>query len=578
MKKRVLTLLLATTMVCGLFVGCGAEGSTNGQETATSDVAKEGTSEEKIEEKELVTIKVLAKNDYSADVKTEDWENYAVSKVVIKDLEEIGIRLEVEAVANDAFESVVNTRMASSSDVPDLIAYTWVGDSDNKVLKWGEAGLIYDLQELVDQYDEDGSIKAFYEKTTPGAWERNHTADGKLYWFNQLAGQNKWYDDVTGELFTHATPVGLSIRKDWCEELGIEWKEQVWTYEELYDAMVKMREKDANGNGAQDEILAVGYGHFDNGIAHGFGLTSKLLGGYYENEDVFFSNFYHENFPAYITFMNNLYNAGVLDPIMLSVKADQVISENRAIGAWSYADWDFEASLPEVEAGKDYYRWVIIDEDGDPTNGFPVRVDGFNGTTYNNFFVPKASGKAETIIKLFDYVYSDKYALLDQYGLEGDRYERNEKGLIVSKELAADHSNATFAETSGGLNVLPSLASEYGSMKFIYTQEDIDAIAPEDYMLRKNVFTKYFMTDLFPMTTQYEFSSQILALPTDEELAVVQEKAEVLNTYCKELLVDLIHGTKSIDDLADYQAEMDELGMQEYLAVMQARRDRVVDK
>ncbi len=48
----------------------------------------------------------------------------------------------------------------------------------------------------------------------------------------------------------------------------------------------------------------------------------------------------------------------------------------------------------------------------------------------------------------------------------------------------------------------------------------------------------------------------------------------VLDTYSSELLVDMILGRKSIDDLDQYIEEMKALGLDEYLAVYQARHDR----
>lgn len=49
-------------------------------------------------------------------------------------------------------------------------------------------------------------------------------------------------------------------------------------------------------------------------------------------------------------------------------------------------------------------------------------------------------------------------------------------------------------------------------------------------------------------------------LTTDEEQETLNEITNTLETYAKELLVDLILGNKSLDDLATYQAELEKLG------------------
>ena len=42
-------------------------------------------------------------------IKTENWEQYPISQELISDLEEIGIRLELECIDNESFENVVKT-------------------------------------------------------------------------------------------------------------------------------------------------------------------------------------------------------------------------------------------------------------------------------------------------------------------------------------------------------------------------------------------------------------------------------------------------------------------------------------
>ena len=66
------------------------------------------------------------------------------------------------------------------------------------------------------------------------------------------------------------------------------------------------------------------------------------------------------------------------------------------------------------------------------------------------------------------------------------------------------------------------------------------------------------------------------ALPTDEELEIVDEYRTVLETYASELLTDLILGRKSLDDLDKYIAEMEGLGLNEYCDMVAARYNRAI--
>ena len=148
MKKRILSLLLATAMAAGLLSGCGGNGEGKEEEQDNPGTVDDGE-----DEQELTTVRILCKNDMSDTVKTEDWEQYPVSQVFIEELEEIGIRLELECISNESVENVFTTRMASGQNMPDLIAYCWIGNGEQDVLEWAESGLVYPVNELLEQYD-----------------------------------------------------------------------------------------------------------------------------------------------------------------------------------------------------------------------------------------------------------------------------------------------------------------------------------------------------------------------------------------------------------------------------------------
>lgn len=591
MKKRVLSLLLAGALTCSLFTGCGSQpagdagdsgdskaAGESGQESADGEeeTGKEEASAQEPDsgDQELTTVKILCKNDFNAEVKVADWEKYPVSQILIQDLEEIGIRLELECIDNESIGNVINTRMASGVDLPDLIAYCWIGGDENDVLDWARNGLVYSVNELLEQYDTDGSIRAFYDEKAPGGWERNAQADGSVWWFSYLANAHDAVDKETAQVYEDVYPFTLSIREDWVKALGEEVKD-VYTPDELFELVKRMQEQDVNGNGKPDEVFHVDITSFNNGVAQGFGLSNKSMGSYFEGENKVFSNFYHENFPAYVEFMKKLYDNGLYDTSSLSASVEQVISENRAAVVYNYAMWDFEFSLPELEDGVDYYRPILVDMDGDLTNGFCTLTDSNDVMTYNQYFVPKSCEHPEAVVKLMDYVYTDKYAKLVQLGIEGKHYEVDENGnyVILSVDAAQqDDSYKTLFETGLGLFALPRFIL-YPEVK---ERSQSTESAEKPYMVNKQLWRYKFCTELYPMADKREFGGQFLAIPTDEESAVVSEKSEALFTYASELVTDLILGNKSLDDLPEYQQELESLGIKEYMDAIQARRDRIV--
>lgn len=94
------------------------------------------------------------------------------------------------------------------------------------------------------------------------------------------------------------------------------------------------------------------------------------------------------------------------------------------------------------------------------------------------------------------------------------------------------------------------------------------------YIIPKNIWHYKLCTEYFPHM-DYSTGHQ-LAMASEEEVAVIERTENVLSTYASELLTDLILGNKSLDNLPEYQKEMEELGLLEYLDVMQARRNRIL--
>lgn len=557
MKKRILSLLLTTAMVAGLLSGCGGNGEGKEEESDNPGTVDDGE-----DEQELTTVRILCKNDMSDTVKTEDWEQYPVSQVFIEELEEIGIRLELECISNESVENVFTTRMASGQNMPDLIAYCWIGNGEQDVLEWAESGLVYPVNELLDQYDEDGSIKAFYDEMAPGTWEGSTAADGNVYWFSYLAGDGTTIDRETGEEYQKVAPYTLSIRKDWVEAVGEEVQE-VYTPDELFDILKKMHDEDANGNGVSDEIAYLAIDWF-NYTSQPFGLNPGLIcETSYGGEEVT-SNFYNENFPTYIEFMQRLYENGLIDSTILNTSQEQLISDDRLSVVFGYSEWDYEYLIPDREEDEMYVP-ILLDADGDLTNGFPIRIDFPYPVAYNQYFVPSSCENPEAVVRLMDYVYTEEYALLNQFGVEGLAYEFDENGNIVT--LPEDGNNGvSLYETSLGLYALPRM-SLYPSVA------DRCNEAASSYMQEKQLWVYNFSRELYPMADPV-YPGVSLAPPTEEERAVISETSGQLTSYVLELHADLVLGNRSLDDLPQYLEELESLGLQEYIDVTQARYDR----
>ena len=580
MKKRLISLLLVGTMVTALFGGCGTEKEVQQKEESgsVSGGAEKSDDTEQEVALEPVTIKIMGQELAGFEPQTK-WEEYPVGQKLIEDLKEIGIELDIEWVPMDNFLNVLNTRMAAGVDTPDLVSYGWYGT--DAIVEWGKSGLVSPVNELLEKYDEDGSIRAFYDEYAPGAWESVTAGDGNNYWFSYLAAMADDVDSATGVECTSAGIHTWYIRRDWVEAVGEEVKE-MYTLDEFTDLMKKMHDEDANGNGISDELIY--FNISESCFEPLFGLNSSYMCGYGSNGE-FGANIYNENFSSYIKYLNSLVEYGLWDSMMLTSTVQELASMDRVAAYSTYhrVDSDYDSYLPfydENDSVTSYYVPIIIDDDGDLSNGYPMLTDSSGVTSYTPYFVPSASENQEAVVRLMDYIYTKEYAILDQFGLEGKDagYIKDENGNIVLTGITGSDKAESLNKIAVTWLALPAFLSVIPKVQDVKNEADATNRPKLQwyYELNYKLRSDYYYKSLENGTINYRIPSY--AGSTNEEAAILSAKAAELETYMLELLTDMILGRKSIDGLADYQKELEELGYKEYIEVFEAKYNRLAGK
>lgn len=517
------------------------------------------------QEQELTPISILCHAEVEPWL-TAEYANFEVGKLFDQILaERLGLRIEIEGIENNSFVDVVNSRVAAGVDLPDIISSGW---DTFDAINWAKNGMLLAVSDLIEQYDEDGSILAYYNSRCPGAVGATTAPDGKMYWFSYLSGR-QFYDPETDEIIPFTDPRTMSIRVDWLEKIGAEYK-YTYTPAELHDILAAFQAQDVNGNGMKDEVINVPINSFYNGIAQGFDLSGQLLCGYGPDNKVY-SNFYHENFPAYIEYMQQLYKEDLIDTATLtdtSTFDNAIQTENRASINFGYAWYEgFEKNCSDPDA---LYLPTWIDLDG-LENGFHA-LDDPRVNTYCQYMVPSSTKHPEEVLRLFDFVYTDEYAALATYGIENVGYTVSDSGVYIPAVIPGDADTYDprygLAWTNFSIMALPNMRTlpEYRVLK----PDNVTELTK----LKKEAFYDWNY-NLLPYANIECVFDQI-AIETDEEAETIGQIEEQLNTYAEELLVDLILGRRSLDDMETYLGELEKLGLQEYMSIKQARRDRYV--
>ncbi len=561
--RKFLSLLLAMIMLLSLIAGC----ANNDPTTTTGDNIGSQTSGEDTTNApiEMRTIKILCtknKQTMYSYMDFENWENNETYQVFVQKLAERGLKLEFEVVDDEQYAEAVHPRLISGVNLPDIILTPNL--SNTEALDLGRSGVVADVMAMINEYDEDGSILDYMYKVA-GDSLSTIIDDGKMYWFPYTYGTFYLDDDGNVKENCYGTSIiTTSIRKDWLENVGLEYQYS-YTPDELADALIAIYEGDANGNSVKDEVLENFRCDFKTGFEAGFGLVYGIVNAANDGEGIR-CNVYSENFPAYIKFMQKLYKAGVLSTEGLN--GTDLLNSNRGSVTRGYASQTWLEEGITGYADTAVYAPFVID-DGNVENGFAVTYVDQTQNVLSQWFVNAESENKEAIVDLMDFIYSEEYALMAMYGLEDKNYTVDENGQIeeLPNELADGEVPTVFAlESTIASNALPN--NVYKTM----TKADVCVTAENPAYQCKVDFIEWTWDNCDNMV--YCFYDPLCAIATEEETEIINTYASPIKTYITELVLDLIIGNKSLDDLDTYIKELEDMGLTEYMAAYQARYDR----
>lgn len=207
MKKRILSIVLATLMLAAFMTGCG---STKTSDSAPATSAAEAASDE------IVTIRFM-------DNMASEIRDKAYAEIIANfEAANPNIKIEYETVPWDQSHSKLVT-LGSTASMPDVVQVhpTWISEFVN-------AGWITGLDARLDNYEyKDG----FTDYT-------------KNVLFDQT--QRQVYGDVyvvPDAILTN----GIFIRTDWADELGIDYSN--WTWNDFIEAAKLMTAEDGSRYG-----------------------------------------------------------------------------------------------------------------------------------------------------------------------------------------------------------------------------------------------------------------------------------------------------------------------------------------
>ena len=382
MKKRLLSLLLATTMVVSLVACGGAESSgtaDNSGAAATEATADAATAEaasgdaaqaEEAAPYELTELTMVvdgtltANEDSGQDAFKAQWEE-AVS-------EKLGhaITLNIKQQDHSGYTDAVN-RLFAGGDYPDVMIM-----QASMYAQYASTGILWDMTDAYNNAE-------FQSRITAPEINENLKKDGKLYGFAPAYGNG---------CVTY-------VKQSWLDNCGISI-DSVKTFDDYYNMLLAFHTGDPDGNGVDGDTygtIAAGYAKIDEApyVMYLPEFWQDAYPAIYKNaEGVWVDGFQEQATKDALLRLQKANADGVIDPTTLTNGTkdarEKFFSNDQTGSAGSFAYWagtwyqtltdnlvknDVDTTLVELapiaEVGAYINReapvWVIID-DGDGDN------------------------------------------------------------------------------------------------------------------------------------------------------------------------------------------------------------------
>lgn len=541
MKKTVVLLLVLAMTVIGL-TSCASKSdkpdqvADNKQVSNDNQAASENSKEEStpadsytgtapITTETSKTLKILAQ---TSNYTTVDIANASIVKKVIADA---GIAVDFQLVDYNNYADSVKPMLATGSVEADIIL---LPDQDPNQI-YIKSGMFTAL----DQYfDYMPNYKAWLD-ANPVIKAELTAEDGHIYY---VCGTNVGKD---------YQPV-LMFNQVWLDKAG---KEAPTTLDDFVELLRYYKSNDMNGNGKQDEIpMSIMSGFLPYMFGPAFGLD--LVSGFQADANGNVSYAYADsiNYKNYLSFLNSLYEEGLLEVEYTSLDRDQVIE--RIANDLTGVAFDYSWAMSMM------YSNVLPYYDGTKANAF-VGAAPLSGE-YKGYYVGRVelgnmfgvnadSAEIKLACKFLDFAMSEPNQLMYQWGIEGESYTVDANGNRAFTEKASDN------DWLQQLGINPAFV--FPAQQSVASTDELVA----DWHAEINKWQEQFVKDPWPFI-----------YANTEEADILSTYMTDIQTYIDENATAFITGTKSLDEFDSYITGLSSINLTQVLDVKKAQYSRYI--
>lgn len=556
--KKLMSTLLTACLLTGVMAGC-VPGSGSGEASSTvqseevladAEEADSLAAEENASADEVVvedsylplcepgseTLTILTYQNWHASAYYDSEEGLPVEN----EIEEItGVNIKWECVASGDYNTVAQTRLASGTELPDIIR---IPNGTTGLAEYSSQGLLVNIKDYINETDTPNLWKLFQEQPIYEA--QSTSPDGGIY------GLPHAEFDINNYVL-----MWNIIRQDWLDNLGLSMPT---TIDEFHDVLVAFRDQDPNGNGEKDEV-PLGYqndqmyGLYSFKEAFGFNNTDIWS---VSDDGVVAFDLMDDKFLDCLTTLNQWYEEGLLSTTTDGSDADSLIAQDR-LGAQTLSSTDNVIGKDDlVEATNPDGHYVFIPaltNDDYPDNEPTISK---RQSFHDYYSVTIDCENPKLAVQWLDWVYaSEESADLRYWGFENDTYTVNEEGQKVFTDKVVNGGSSAI-DIMREIGAWPNFVGNESGEPFM-------AMYAGSYFDEAYNEFKDIMTDRVP-----------IAIGTEEENDIYTEKWPDIETYVKENVVNFITGNRPLTEWEDYVQTLKDMGIDEVVAVKQAWYDR----
>ncbi len=457
-----------------------------------------------------------------------------------------GVDLVITEVSETAANEQFNLMIASEeySDILPVTKYYTGG-----VVKAYEDGVIIELSDLISENapDYDHAVDSFGENTR----KLLTTDDGQVLQMYSISTE-------------YQNTLGLSIRQDWLDKLGIDAPH---TVDELYDTLMAFKTEMGSqyplrvGTGGVLEMVTGAFGieEFSTGSTMVMGNSGGI--GLFQMDGTAYCTLTQDDFRTYLEFFLKLINDGLVDPEFYSADSSPMAGygdqSSGVNGIWA-GNADSWETLKGMSDDPDFsvcgISTIVMNEGDEYKFGGAKSQLGMSGLS-----IASTCQIPDIAISYLNYFFTDEGYLLANFGIEGESYTFDDSGLPVLTDKVLNNEN--------GWNI-PG-ASHYYSMGQLIGLTETPRFYPgySDEMVNA--------MNLWASCSTGEYSMPAVTLTTEESAEFTNLSSDII-TYAVETVLGWLSQSSALDDASwdEFQSHLKEMNIDQCVAYYQAALNR----